>query len=81
MTPARLLGLHDTWVAWQFNEAIYMLGAFVETRLAERDKRGRPRWTVEAVLAGRAKRSDRGRSKASLMSLRAAFGNAVGPIR
>ncbi len=77
------MGLTDNWVAWQFNETVYTLGAFVEARLEEQDKKGRRVWDVDAVLAGRAKRPPRQQKNGRMTEaqLRAVFGGAMGPVR
>jgi len=58
--PATVIGLQDTWVAYQFDSAVGYLGRYVEIKMEEYEGKGKHRkrkWTVEQVLAGRAEAS------------------------
>lgn len=49
--PSSFLGLApDSWDAWQVDVATLQAGRYVENQLAERDRDGRPRHTLEELL-------------------------------
>lgn len=49
--PSSFLGLApDSWDAWQVDVATLQAGRYVENKLAERDKDGRPRHTLEELI-------------------------------
>ncbi len=72
--PAELLGIAEPWWAWMTDRATLALGVYVESKLAETDKRGKPRWTVEQILAGEARKR-----RGSFAQLVATFGAAAAP--
>ena len=49
--PSAVVGVDDPWAAYQFDMAVGQFGAWVENRLAERDKAGKPKHTLEGLLA------------------------------
>lgn len=52
--PSSFLGLAPaSWEAWQLDVATLQAGRWMESKLAERDEKGRPVWTVEKLLAQR----------------------------
>lgn len=48
--PSELLGVEDPYAAYQVDAAVLGFGSWVEARLEERDKKGRPKWTLAALL-------------------------------
>ncbi len=58
--PSSFLGLApDSWDAWQVDVATLQAGRYVENKLAERDKDGRPRHTLEELIGeGRGARGE-----------------------
>lgn len=41
--PSSLLGYEPTlWVAWQFDATVLLFGRYVEAKLSERNKQGKP---------------------------------------
>jgi hypothetical protein len=49
--PSSLLGLDPTdWTAWQFDATVLMFGRWVEAKLNERDKQGKPVNRMETLL-------------------------------
>ena len=40
--PSEVVGIDDTWAAYQFDMAVAQFGAWVEGNLNERDKSGKP---------------------------------------
>lgn len=69
-----MLGIAEPWVAWMTDQAVLALGAYVEAKLHEVDKHGKPRWTVEQILAGEARRK-----RGTFVQLIATFGAAAAP--
>ena len=59
------------------NRAVWAAGAFIAGKLRERDKRGKPRWTLEEILAGKA----RERPMNAAARAQAIFGHAMGERR
>jgi hypothetical protein len=50
--PSAFLGLApDSWEAYQLDLAAWMVGAWVEGKLAERDKRGKPVHRLRDLLS------------------------------
>ena len=49
--PSAVVGVDDPWAAYQFDLAVGQFGAWVENRLAERDKAGKPKYTLDGLLA------------------------------
>lgn len=54
--PSAVVGLDDPWTAYQFDLAIGQFGAWVENKLAERDKEGKPKHTLAGLLGDEAAR-------------------------
>lgn len=52
VTPADEIGLpsDEKWLCWMFNRAVHTFGAWVENKLAERDRDGRPVNRIERLL-------------------------------
>jgi hypothetical protein len=48
--PSEILGVEDPYAAFQVDTAVLGFGSWVEARLEERDKKGRPTWTLAALL-------------------------------
>lgn len=48
--PSALVGVTDEWAAYQFDMAVAQFGAWVEGKLSERDKKGKPKHTLGALL-------------------------------
>jgi len=40
----------DDWTAYQFDSAVLTFGRWVENRLAERDKKGKPKHRIQDLL-------------------------------
>ena len=49
--PSAVLGVEDEWAAYQVDVATLTLGRWVEARLAERDKKGRPIYSLAQLMA------------------------------
>ncbi len=49
-----MLGVDDPWAAYQFDMAVGQFGAWVEGKLSERDKAGKPNHTLAGLLAEQA---------------------------
>lgn len=57
--PSSFLSLSpQSWEAWQVDVVTLQAGRWIEGKLAERDKEGRPVWSIEKLLAGNATKSD-----------------------
>lgn len=54
--PSRIVGVRDEWAAYQFDLAVAQFGAWVEGKLGERDKAGKPKHTLGALLGDEAAR-------------------------
>jgi len=50
--PSDLVGIEDEWAAYCFDSAIALFGNWVEGKLMERDKAGKPKYTLEGLLSG-----------------------------
>lgn len=49
--PSAVLGLKPaSWEAYQLDVATLQLGRWMEGKLAERDEKGKPVWTLERLL-------------------------------
>lgn len=50
--PADEIGLpsDEKWLRWMFNNAVFTLGRWVENKLAERDRDGKPVHRIERLL-------------------------------
>jgi hypothetical protein len=48
--PSRILGIDDPWAAYQLDHACVIFGTWVESKLGERDKKGRPKHQLSALL-------------------------------
>lgn len=44
------MGITDAWAAYQFDLAVGQFGAWVEGKLQERDKAGKPKHTLAKLL-------------------------------
>lgn len=49
--PSEILGVDDGYLAYQVDLACLTFGRYVENKLAERTSKGRPKYTVEALVA------------------------------
>lgn len=78
--PSELLSVSDdAWGAWMINRAVWAVGAFITGKLHERDKKGKPRWTVEQILSGQAGVQPVKRNAAARAQMM--FGNLMGDRR
>ena len=59
--PSTILEIGDSWLAYQLDLACLTVGRWVENRLAERDRKGQPLYTLEALLEEREPQEDKGR--------------------
>lgn len=50
--PSEIVGLENDWAAYCFDSAIALFGNWVEGKLMERDKAGKPKYTLEGLLSG-----------------------------
>lgn len=55
--PAELVGIRNTWLAYQFNGAVIFYGRYVEGKLNERDDDGKPIHSIENILSGQGEKS------------------------
>lgn len=53
LNPSDEMGIpeEDVWLRWMFNRSVHTLGTWVENKLAERDRDGRPLHRLERLLA------------------------------
>lgn len=67
------MGFRDEWARWMFDEAVYVLGRYVDNKRAETTGKGkdrRPRWTLDEILTGRAEaKSKELNSEAAIQAL------------
>lgn len=40
----------NPWLCWQFDNAVEMLGLWVENKMSERTEKGKPRYEIEELL-------------------------------
>lgn len=52
--PSAVIGVEDPWAAYQFDMAVAQFGTWVENRLAERDKDGKPKYDLAQLLGDEA---------------------------
>ena len=52
--PSEVIGVDDPWVAYQFDMAVAQFGAWVEGKLSERDKAGKPKHSLAKLLGDEA---------------------------
>lgn len=45
-----MVGVEDPWAAYQLDAAVLTLGRWIENKLAEHNKDGSPKWTIERLL-------------------------------
>jgi hypothetical protein len=48
--PSEIVGVTDQWAAYQFDLCVAQFGAWVEGKLSERDKAGKPKHTLAKLL-------------------------------
>ena len=48
--PSSIVGVPDPWAAYQFDHACVVFGSSVEAKLEMRDKKGRPKYQLAALL-------------------------------
>lgn len=60
------------------NRAVWAVGAFITGKLHEKDRRGKPRWTVEQILSGQAAERPVKNAAARAQMM---FGNLIGDRR
>jgi hypothetical protein len=49
--PSAILGIDDDWLAYDLDQAVLLVGRWIENRLARRNKKGKRIWTLEQLLA------------------------------
>lgn len=47
---SRRLGISNSWLAWQVDNAVLMGGRMLEAAASETDTKGKPKRTLESVL-------------------------------
>ena len=52
--PSEVIGVDDPWAAYQFDMAVAQFGAWVEGKLSERDKAGKPKHSLAKLLGDEA---------------------------
>ena len=52
--PSEVVGIDDTWAAYQFDMAVAQFGAWVEGKLNERDTKGKPVNSLAKLLGDEA---------------------------
>ena len=57
--PSEVVGVEDPWAAYQLDTAVLTLGRWVENKLAEHTKDGKPKWRLEELLGTEKKPSER----------------------
>ncbi len=55
--PSEVIGVDDPWAAYQFDLAVAQFGAWVEGKLSERDKKGKPVTSLAKLLGDETARS------------------------
>ena len=55
--PSEVIGVDDPWAAYQFDLAVAQFGAWVEGKLNERDKKGKPVNSLAKLLGDEAART------------------------
>lgn len=50
MMPAAEMGIEHLYLAWCFDQAVSSFGLWVESKLSERDKKGKPKHRLETLL-------------------------------
>ena len=50
--PSQIAGIESDWVGFCFDSAIALWGNWVEGKLAETDRKGRRRYSLEGLLSG-----------------------------
>ena len=48
--PSEVIGVDDPWATYQFDMAVAQFGAWVEGKLNERDKSGKPKHSLAKLL-------------------------------
>lgn len=48
--PSDVLGVEDPWAAYQLDMACMTFGSWVEAKLDQHDKKGRPKYRLEDLL-------------------------------
>lgn len=46
------MGVRHPWVAFQFDQAMETFGWYIESKLEECDKKGKPKWTLKQIMNG-----------------------------
>ncbi len=41
---------NNVWLKWQFDNAVLLFGTYIENKLNERDKEGKPKHKLETLL-------------------------------
>ncbi len=65
------MGFRDEWARWMFDEAVFVLGRYVDAKRAETTGKGKdrkPRWTLDEILKGRAEEKNSQSAIEALMS-------------
>jgi hypothetical protein len=49
--PSQVFGIRDNrWLGWQFDQAVLTWGRYVDNKLAEKDKEGKPKHKLSRLL-------------------------------
>lgn len=73
---SHILGLPDHATALSFDSAVMTFGVWAENRLSERDKEGRPIWTLDTLLSD-VEIQPRGDNRAALEFFQAMLGKVA----
>lgn len=56
-SPSQILNIHNPWMAYQIDESVLYFGRWVESKLNERDKKGKPKHTIDSIFNNSTKAS------------------------
>lgn len=48
--PSVIVGIENDWQAYQFDSAVLLFGVFIENKLEERNKSGKPKYKLADLL-------------------------------
>jgi len=49
--PSALLAVQDTLLAWLVDQAVFRFGSYIDAKLSERTEKGKPKWSIDMLLA------------------------------
>ncbi len=55
--PSDIIGISDTWLAYDFDNAVFVYGRWVNNKRQETDKKGKPLYAIEDILSGKPNRT------------------------